>query len=181
MAKYNTWLNECVRNLYYLVSSRVLWAKQRGARRWGKKLGDRSVKTLRPADFLCVAGYLPFEMHKGKIRFKVYDIACCFPRYWWELRRFGLFFCTESNAMPKMITQQWRNFEGWLQEFGDAYLLLRAAYDVRGSIEQHYLRALEHPAISTVGLLLLLGSRALNARPSTCREPCLSLLNEFSG
>ena len=81
--------------------------------------------------------------------------------------------------MPRLITLNWRNCNAWVADFGHTFLQLRGAYDMRGSVEQHYLRSLDHPIASTVGLLSLLGCRVLTARPVTVRPSCLSLFNAF--
>ena len=134
---------------------------------------------LAPDGFKNIPSYVAFTFDKGTIRFKLYDVPWCSPRLWWELRRFGQFFNVEPNAMPKLITQHWRSYNSWVVEFGETFLQLRGAYDVRGSIEQHYLRALDHPIASTVGLLILLGTRALNARPASTRPVCMNLFSDF--
>jgi hypothetical protein len=109
----------------------------------------------------------------------VYVIDWCAPSILWEARRLWHLFDAQANGFPKFVTQHWRNWCRFVSPFTESFLVLRAAFNPRSTVPQHYLRACDQACVATAGLLLILGQRYLCGRPFASRKLVPSILDAF--
>jgi len=115
---------------------------------------DMRVDTAKPESLACVGKYMAHSIDGKTMRIKVYIAPWTNPGVWYELRRFFFRFATSPDAMSRAITSNWHHWVKWVEPYTEYFYALRQAFDVRGTVEQHYLRCTDVASVSTADVLL---------------------------
>ena len=113
------------------------------------------------------------------MRLTVYVTPRTNPRRWFELRGFFFLFGSTPDAMLRVITNNWHHCVKCASQYCEQYFAMRQAFDLRGTVEQHYLRCLDAASVTTAGILIIAGICFLTVSPVENRPRIWEHLDSF--